>query len=198
MFPEKTGVEYSSLKMTPEGEYSITRRADGVKLLNKMVSVIGSTKRKLITDLTGNVGGDTIMFGLHFGHVISIELDKENFAALKHNVETYKLKNVTLYQGDSTKLFRWKTDVLYLDPPWGGPDYKSNTNMDLYLGNERVDLFLSDILEQEWRPNYIFMKLPQNYNFKRLEYLPNVNEYYKFPIRGFFLIGIKTDFSDKT
>lgn len=196
MFPEKQGVDYSALRMTPEGEYSITRRADGKKLLQKMISVVGPAKSKHITDLTGNVGGDTILFGLHFGFVDSIELDEENFEALKNNVKTFKLKNVNVYHGDSTRLFRWKTDVVYIDPPWGGPDYKEKKNLDLFLGDERLDIFLDTVLEQEWRPNYIFMKLPRNYNFERLAMLPNVQEVYKFPIRGFFLFGliIKMDF----
>ena len=84
MFPEKDGVDYSTLKMTPEGEYSITKRADGKKIIQKMISVMGSVKRKDITDLTGNVGGDTIMFGLNFGHVYSIEMNKDNFDAFHH------------------------------------------------------------------------------------------------------------------
>ena len=190
MFPKKKGVEYGTLHMTPEGEYSITRRKDGEKLLEHMKTVIGSTKRKTITDLTGNVGGDTILFGLNFLHVDSIELDKQNFEALKHNVETFQLKNVTLHHGDSTKLFNWKTDVLYLDPPWGGPSYKEQENLDLYLGDVRVDTFLERILEEEWKPRFIFMKLPRNYNFERLESLPNIKNIIKFRIRGFYLIGI--------
>jgi len=196
MFPEKQGTDYSALRMTPEGEYSITRRADGKKLLQKMVSVVGPTKNKHITDLTGNVGGDTILFGIHFGSVDSIELDNDNFEALKNNVKTFNLKNVNVYHGDSTRLFIWKTDVVYIDPPWGGPDYKEKKNLDLFLGKERLDLFLDTILEQDWRPNYVFMKLPRNYNFERLTFLPNVREVHKFPIRGFFLIGltIKMDF----
>jgi len=193
MFPEKVGIDYSALKMTPEGEYSITRRADGKKLLQKMISVVGTTKRKHITDLTGNVGGDTIMFALHFGHVESIELDRENYEALKHNVETFKLKNVTLHHGDSTRIFNWKTDILYVDPPWGGPDYKEKENLDLFLGKERIDEYLTDILEEPWRPNFIFMKLPRNYNFERLEQLPNIKQAHKFAIRGFFLVGLECD-----
>ena len=193
MFPEKRGVDYSTLKMTPEGEYSITKRNDGKKLLQKMMSIIGSTKRKHITDLTGNVGGDTILFGLNFGRTDSIEIDNDNFAALKHNVETFKLKNVKLHHGDSTKLFNWKTDVLYMDPPWGGPDYKEKEAMDLFLGNERVDDWLADVLTKEWRPKFVFMKLPSNYNFERLKELPNVISIHKFAIRGFYLVGIIID-----
>jgi hypothetical protein len=152
MFPEKHGINYSTLKMTPEGEYSITKRNDGRKMLQKMISILGSTKQKHITDLTGNVGGDTILFGLNFGRTDSIEIDDDNFEALKHNVETFKLKNVKLHHGDSTKIFKWKTDVLYIDPPWGGPEYKEKNSMDLFLGKERVDTWLSDILLEDWAP----------------------------------------------
>ena len=196
MFPEKKNIDYSKLIITEEGEYSMTRRADGRRLLDKMTSVIGSTKNKEITDLTGNVGGDTILFALHFGHVDSIELDKENYEALKNNVETFKLNNVTLHQGDSTKLFRWKTDVLYLDPPWGGPNYKEKKSMDLHLGKYRVDEFLELILIQDWRPEYIFLKLPRNYNFSRFDQLLNITKFHKFPIRGFFLVGLEVDVSE--
>jgi len=196
MFPEKKNIDYSKLIITEEGEYSMTRRADGRKLLDKISSVIGSTKNKEITDLTGNVGGDTILFGLHFSHVDSIELDKENYEALKNNVETFKLNNVTLHHGDSTKLFRWKTDVLYLDPPWGGPGYKEKKSMDLYLGKYRIDEFLDLILIQEWRPAYVFLKLPRNYNFSRFDQLLNISKFHKFPIRGFFLVGLEVDVSE--
>ena len=189
LFPKKAGVDYSKLKMTPEGEYSITKRKDGEVLLAHMKSMIKGIKTKSITDLTGNVGGDTILFGLHFKDVKSIEMNPENFEALKNNVEVFGLKNVDVMQGDSTKVYVWKTDVLYLDPPWGGPEYKTNKELDLYLGDERVDLFLDRILKQETKPDYIFMKLPANYHFDRLKDLP-VTKLKKFKIRGFVVIGM--------
>lgn len=193
LFPEKEGVDYSALKMTPEGEYSITKRADGQRILRAMMSMIGSPRRKTITDLTGNVGGDTILFGLHFKHVHSIEINPENFDALQNNVRVFGLKNVELHQGDATKIYNWYTDVLYLDPPWGGPSYKEHKELDLHLGTRRVDLYLAQILKKPWRPAYIFMKLPRNYNFDRLEALPNVSDILHFEIRGYDLIGIKTE-----
>ena len=185
LFPKKSGVKYSKLKMTPEGEYSITKRKDGETLLKHMKSVLKTTKDKHITDLTGNVGGDTILFGLHFGKVDSIELNPENFEALKNNVEVFDLKNVTLHQGDSTKIYNWKTDVLYIDAPWGGPDYKEKAELDLYLGDKRVDEFVKEVLARDNRPEYVFMKVPRNYKFDRFE---NVE---KFKIRGYYLLLIK-------
>lgn len=184
LFPKKRGVKYSKLKMTPEGEYSITKRKDGETLLKHMKTVLKTTKNKHITDLTGNVGGDTILFGLHFEKVDSIEMNPENFEALKNNVDVFGLKNVTLHQGDSTKLYNWKTDVLYIDAPWGGPDYKEKAELDLYLGDKRVDEFVKEVLARENRPDYVFMKVPRNYKFDRFD---NIQ---KFKIRGYYLILI--------
>lgn len=184
-FPYKKGVSYSKLKMTPEGEYSITKRSDGETLLKHMKSVLGTLEDKHITDLTGNVGGDTILFGLHFKKVDSIELNTENYNALKNNVSVFGLPNVTLHQGDSTKLFNWKTDVLYIDAPWGGPDYKDKEKLDLYLGTKRIDVFVKEVLKRENKPDYIFLKVPRNYNFDRF---PTAT---KFKIRGFYLLLVK-------
>jgi len=184
-FPRKAGVDYSKLKLTPEGEYSITKRKDGEVLLRHMRSVLKTTKDKHITDLTGNVGGDTILFGMHFKKVDSIEMNPENFEALRNNVDVFGLSNVKLHQGDSTKLFNWKTDVLYIDAPWGGPDYKQHKELDLYLGDKRVDEFVREVLERPNRPDYVFLKVPRNYNFDRFD---NIE---KFKIRGYYLISVK-------
>jgi predicted RNA methylase len=188
MFPEKKGVDYTKLKITQEGEYSMTRRQDSKKIIQKMLTLIGNTN-KHITDLTGNVGGDTIMFGLHFKSVDSIEYNQENFEALKNNVEVYGLKNVKLHFGDSTRIYNWHTDVLFIDPPWGGPDYKEKENLDLYLGDVRVDMFVNHVMEQSWKPLYIFLKLPRNYNFERFSLIPKIH---KFAIRNYTLVGIET------
>lgn len=193
LFPEKHGVDYSALKITEEGLYSITKRADGQRILNAMTRVLGSTKKKTITDVTGNVGGDTILFGMHFKHVDAIELDPENYDALENNVRVYKLKNVDLHHGDSTKVFKWQTDVLYVDPPWGGPSYKEYAELDLYLGTHRVDVWLASVLKKKWRPSYVFLKLPRNYNFDRLVDLPHVKDMHHFQIRGYDLVGLEIE-----
>jgi hypothetical protein len=99
---------------------------------------------------------------MHFKHVDSYEINDDNFAALQNNVGLYELNNVTLHHGDSTKLFNKDVDVVYLDAPWGGPDYKEKTKLDLYLGSERVDEFVSKLNAD------VFMKVPNNYNFDRV------------------------------
>ena len=163
LFPRKKGVDYSKLKMTAEGQYSITKPWDSEHIISVMQDTVGDLKTKTIADLTGNVGGDTIRFGMNFKHVDSYELDKDNYEALQNNVELYDLKNVTLHHGDSTKLFNKNVDVIYIDAPWGGPDYKEKTNLDLYLGTQRID----EVVEKF--KGDVFLKVPNNYNFERFK-----------------------------
>jgi tRNA/tmRNA/rRNA uracil-C5-methylase (TrmA/RlmC/RlmD family) len=193
IFANKEGIDYDKLIITDEGKYSITKRKDGERLLEIIKKEIKTTKDKTITDLTGCVGGDTILFGLNFKQVYSIEYNDNNYRALENNVKNvYNLENVKLYHGDSTKIYNWRTDVLYLDPPWGGINYKDFDKIDLYLGDIRVDIFIKEILERDNRPKYIFIKLPINYNFSRLYKLKNMYKKIRnYTIRGYNIIFIK-------
>jgi hypothetical protein len=184
IFPRKAGVDYTKLKMTPEGEYSVTKRKDGEVLLKHMKTVIKGMKQKTIADLTGNVGGDTILFALNFKQVKSFEMNRENFEALENNVKVFDLKNVELKEGDSTKLYDGNTDIVYIDAPWGGPDYKEKKELDLFLGTERVDLYIQKLMKSQQHPELVFLKVPSNYNFSRLDAF----EVKKFKIRGFYLL----------
>jgi hypothetical protein len=190
VFPLKDGIDYTALKLSKEGEYSVTRRRDADRILTSIKNTVGELSNKSITDATGCVGGDTIHFGLNFKKVDTIELKKENFVVLQNNVSVYNLNNVRYHLGDSTKIFNWKTDILYIDPPWGGPDYKEKAELDLYMSSRRIDNWLEEILLRKNRPNYIFLKLPNNYNFKRLNFLSNVDYIKPFRIRSYILVAI--------
>jgi len=189
LFPKKD-IDYSQLHLTDEGRYSITRRRDGEHIVAIMSSVIGDLNDKSITDCTACVGGDTINFAFNFKDVHSIEYSKQNFEALKHNVNVYNLRNVTLYFGDCMKVYNWASDVLYIDPPWGGPDYRDKKEVDLFLGNVRLDDWLEDILSGPYRPSFVFLKVPANYNTVPLQFLPNVKSVRSFRVRTFFLVSV--------
>jgi predicted RNA methylase len=192
VFPLRQGIDYTKLKLTNEGEYSVTRRRDADRILSILKGILKDTKTKTITDATGCVGGDTIHFGINFQKVDSIEINEANFEALKNNISVYGLQNVTLHLGDSTKIFNWKTDVLYIDPPWGGPNYKDAKNLDLFMSNKRIDEWLEEIMLRKNRPNYIVLKLPYNYNFTRLNFLSNVDFIKPYRIRSYLLVVVTT------
>lgn len=148
--------------------------------------------KKTITDATACVGGDTLLFSLWFKKVESIEWKHDNFVALRNNVDAFGATNVVIHKGDSTKIFNWRTNVLYIDPPWGGPDYLARYNIDLWLGSSRVDDWVEEVLKRKNRPEYIVMKLPRNYNFTRIRFQPNVDETHFFHIRNFVIVLLRT------
>lgn len=182
------------IQLTEEGVYSYTKREDGDRTIQFLKRFMNPSKLSIL-DGTGNIGGDTILFGLHFDTVHSIEIDPENFKALTHNVGLYKLTNVHLHEGDTTMIYaEYPSDVLYLDPPWGGPDYKEKKNLDLWLGSHRVDLFLRDsILAKDalWNPKWIVLKLPFNYNWSRLDALSGIKSISTFRIRNYRIVVLK-------
>jgi hypothetical protein len=190
VFLHKEGIDYTQLKLTEEGVYSVTRQKDAERAIALMRSTVGDLKTKTITDATGCVGGDTLHFANEFRHVCSIELNDHNFKALQSNVQLYGFTNVDLYHGDATKLFKWKSDVLYIDPPWGGPGYKEQKVLNLYLSDKRLDHWLEEILLQKIRPKFIFLKLPYNYNFTCLNFLSNVEHIKPYKIRGYVFVSI--------
>ena len=192
VFPLRQCIDYTKLKLTNEGEYSVTRRRDADRILSILKGILKDTKTKTITDATGCVGGDTIHFGINFLKVDSIEINEANFEALKNNISVYGLQNVTLHLGDSTKIFNWKTDILYIDPPWGGPNYKDAKNLDLFMSTKRIDEWLEEIMLRKNRPNYIVLKLPYNYNFARLNFLSNVDFIKPYRIRSYLLVVVTT------
>jgi len=191
LFPRKDGIDYSKLKVTEEGLYSITKRKDAQQFMKIIQSEIPNLKHMTVTDATACIGGDTLNFAKYVEHVYSIEMNKTNFSALKNNVQVYGYKNITLYNKDSVKFFNWKTDVLFVDAPWGGPSYKSEHQLDLFLSNTRLDTWIQKILKRKNRPSYILLKLPANYNFQRLKDLDGTTKVHLHPIRSYVIVLIQ-------
>jgi predicted RNA methylase len=190
LFPRKEGIDLNKLQTTEEGLYSITRRRDGYRIIKTIQFAIQGLHELIVTDATGCIGGDTLNLALVAKQVHSIEMNEANFKALQNNVEVYGLTNVQLHFGDSTKIFDWDTDILYIDPPWGGKDYKQHKILDLYMTDKRLDIWLEELLIRKRRPSYIILKLPANYNFKRFDFLSNVDDIKPFQIRSYILVII--------
>uniref|UniRef100_A0A6C0JQF3 Trimethylguanosine synthase n=1 Tax=viral metagenome TaxID=1070528 RepID=A0A6C0JQF3_9ZZZZ len=190
LFPRKEGIDYRLLKTTDEGSYSITRRRDAERIMIILRNIFKNMSSMTITDATGCIGGDTLNFASQFSHVHSIEINEQNFDALSNNVNVYGYNNITLYHGDAVKLYNWNTNVLYIDPPWGGKDYKKHKYLDLTLSGLRLDCWLEQILSRKNRPQFIALKLPANYNFNRLNFLINVDHIRPYQIRTYVLVII--------
>lgn len=190
-FPYLEGTDYSKLILNKEGRYSVTRRKESEEIIDSMYLTVGNLETKTVTDATACMGGDTINFSLHFQTVKGIEMNTENFSILQNNVRAFGCKNVELYCGDSTKIINWVSDVVYADPPWGGPSYRNEKTIELWMGTKRLDVWLEDLMSGPYRPSFIFLKLPFNYNPVKLQFLPNFVRMNELKIQNFFLVCIK-------
>lgn len=155
-------IDPKNVRITDEGKYSVTFPTDA-NIMSNLISTIFSDNN-IILDGTANMGGNTLSFAKFFQSVISVELDKKNFDALKHNVGLYGFKNIELIHGDTLDVIRndkIEYDILFLDPPWGGKDYKKHSLLDLKLGNTYVRDLIG-VLRNDNKKGIVF-KLPKNF-----------------------------------
>lgn len=166
-FLNEPGVDYSKLRITNIGLYSVSRPRHLNVLSTLINKYIPNYNNLTITDATAGLGSDTILFTKLFKFVNAIEIDNLHYKLIKHNLDVYHRTNYKLYNDDATKLLKSgniKQDVIYFDPPWGGPDYKKYNKLELYLG----DTAFSSIIEKYIKNNIIICKLPYNYDFNKL------------------------------
>jgi predicted RNA methylase len=176
LFPKINGVNLQHLIIDYESVSYITTPNESKKISDiiaqKMVQY-KPIKECNVVDATAGVGGDSIMLCSIFGSVISIEMNHLRYAFLKHNLEQYNFKNVTPINGDSLIIVPKLQfiDVIYVDPPWGGKNYKMKENLRLMLGDIYIETFVENCFNKNimmFSPKLIVLKLPKNYDLKSL------------------------------
>jgi len=123
----------------------------------------------IVSDATAGVGGDTISFAKNFYHVYSIEIDKTRVEYLKNNITVYNCDNVTVYNDSCLNVIQTIEDhnVIFVDPPWGGIDYKKYVDLRLFLDIEPIENLCLKWMDQSYMkhvPRLIVFKLPKNYD----------------------------------
>jgi 16S rRNA G966 N2-methylase RsmD len=97
---------------------------------------------------------------------------------LKENIESRNLKNVLL-NGSFMNFINMNYDLIFIDPPWGGPNYKLETSLRLYLDNKRLRDITKILKEKD---KIVMWKLPFNYDlsdFKKFNYqIHNIKNYF--------------------
>lgn len=177
-YPEVPNVDMTKLQISEVGKYS-TSQVSGAKQLvyyiNRYCKIFGidNCNQLTITDGTGNNGSDTIFLALNFLSVNSIEKDPNEFKVLKNNVETYKLKNVNLFNDSTLNLIKvLKQDIVYIDAPWGGVSYKNHKQVRLYMDNQEISQIYKN--NKDYAKLFIF-KVPKNYDFNNFVTITKAN-----------------------
>ena len=184
IFPEPPNNDYSGLKIDEEGLYSITHPKDADIISKIIIDIMRRTDLHII-DMTAGCGGNMISFIKNFNYTTGIEIDKNRFNILKDNLNKYKYSNYELICGNAINIINNNNyDVYFIDPPWGGPDYKNNPNIQLYLSGIKIEDFILSIPKNK----LIVLKFPFNYN---LDYFKN-NIIKKILISNIMIIFILT------
>lgn len=163
-FPKSNKI--NKYKITNIGIYSICKPHCANKISKIIKSYFNNPKSNiLITDATGGIGGNTINFAKHFKHVFAIEYDNTHFDILRHNILISEIKNVTLINDNCENICpKLKQDVIYIDPPWGGPNYKDKKSVKLKICDKYIEDFCNDLQNNA---KYIVINVPYNFDFER-------------------------------
>jgi hypothetical protein len=119
--------------------YSITEARLAERQSRLMLDLCGGPGIT-VTDATACVGGNTLSFARHFAHVNAVELSAQRARMLAHNAAVCGVgAKVSVHHADYLQAMgALRQDVVFFDPPWGGPEYKSAASLDMFLGRTDV------------------------------------------------------------
>lgn len=127
-----------------------------------------------ITDGSACIGGNTLSFARYFDHVNAIELDPTRAKYLWFNMHLLAPpnKDVKIFQGDITDTSNYahlQNSIVFLDPPWGGTDYKDTPTdrLELFFGSENV---IDTCKKLAPFVSYIALKVPVNFAISQFRY----------------------------
>ena len=161
--PDYKDINKNNIKIVDSSRYSITIKKDS-KTIIKELTIDKPLNEVRITDATANIGGNTLQFGIHNMIVDAYEIDKDTFDALNHNIKLYDLNNIKTYNEDYTKIYKHKKqDVVFLDPPWGGSDYKKYDKLKLKLSGIDVIDIINYIINKDLA-SVVILKAPFNFD----------------------------------
>ena len=172
IFYPKENINYSKIKLYYDTFYSITYYEEGIELSNIIKKYFPNIQT--VVDANANIGGSTITLAHYFDKIKSIEIEKERYDFLINNIKVYNLKNVQTLNMDYNDYKRDKDELVFFDPPWGGIFYKSEKNLELYLGQTNIKKYLV---------KNTIIKVPYNYNIKNIKH-----KFILKKLKGFMLL----------
>ncbi|XP_043651366.1 trimethylguanosine synthase [Drosophila teissieri] len=125
----------------------------------------------VIVDAFCGCGGNAIQFANTCGRVIAVDIDAEKLAMAKHNAGIYGVAhkiefiNADFLQFAATTKLR--PNVVFLSPPWGGPDYQKQATFDIETSLLPVGASNLMQLSRRLTADVAFF-LPRNANMKQV------------------------------
>jgi predicted RNA methylase len=159
-------VDKSGLMFVESSTYSISHYYHAQWLADNIANNYGNNI--ILADICSNVGGNTIEFALEgFTEIRSYDTDALACKALENNLAVYSKYvkgKVTVINGDANAQDYSDVNVFFIDPPWGGKEYKKATTVMLYLG----DVSLSSFINKHCGNAPVYCKVPTNFDLGSL------------------------------
>ena len=162
-------VDIAKMQMSNRSLYSTATREDGQftsqKIKEMLELLLPGNKNFTMLDGCSNVGGNAIWFAQDFSKVTSVEIDKNDYLRLTHNLSQYGFGQEQIETINDSVLNvinrdrRW--NAIFFDPPWGGPLYKYIDQLVLALDYKDTVEIIDDLLEKD-KADIIILKHPNN------------------------------------
>jgi hypothetical protein len=167
LFRSLSADQISNLRMDDVAAYSVTEVQSAETITRLLRGALPIDRSVAILDGMACVGGNTISFASAFDRVLSNEMNPRRYEMLEHNVRNVlKLENVTFFNQSILDLAFSRSDyqILFLDPEWGGPDYKDKVNLRLVISDEPLEDFCLRVFQRCPHVSVVGLKLPVNYD----------------------------------
>ena len=176
----------NKLQLTNKSIYAISKYYDAQWITDIILNNCQSNLT--ITDCTAGVGGNIINFSKNFQYVYGVELNSVTFNVLKNNINCLQLKNVNLKNDNVLNLISLiKSDIVFVDPPWGGTLYKKIKYFNLKLGKLPISYLINKFYENK-TIKHVVLKCPYNINTTHLFKYSNYNNIQIFKNNHIWLI----------
>ena len=161
--------EKVQFKTDETGIYSMTSAKIAEQMTYDIIKLFSENYKIRVTDATASIGGNAIPFLIadNFSFVNIVEKNTLRFEMLKKNINIKKKKIIgkyVLFNKSYLKIYRdLKQDIVFIDPPWGGPDYYKYKNLILYLDEIHLGKICRTILLDIEDLKFIVIKTPKNF-----------------------------------
>lgn len=162
------------INLTEQGKYSSPPKLEA-DLTAQLVRSFFSSQHGTIhlVDATAGNGGNTLGFARQQFQVKAYEQDPVEAKVLMENLAQSQFEREVRVEVENW--FHWmnsseKTDAIFFDPPWGGPEYKKKRKLSLFLSDLNGEpQNMVEIIRKVWsRTRVVFLKTPFNFDYQPL------------------------------
>jgi hypothetical protein len=165
------------LRLTRYSMYATSLPDHTEFLLEVLKMYFSDLKQLIITDATACIGGNARMFVGKFRHVNIVDISKIHIDILKNNFKVLGLNRMastfSIYNNNYLSIgASLKQDIVFLDVPWGGVDYRLQKNKDLFLFDSKNNpVSLSDLIHEKLysHAKMVIIKVPNTYDISIFE-----------------------------